>query len=69
MSGQSVQVKIDDGIAYVLLNRPEKMNAINYLMFSELDRAIKQIKSNRGVRAVIVSGAGAILALGSMSKA
>lgn len=33
MSGQSVQVKIDDGIAYVLLNRPEKMNAINYLMF------------------------------------
>lgn len=36
----------------------KKMNAINYLMFSELDRAIKQIKSNRGVRAVILSGAG-----------
>lgn len=58
MSGQSVQVKIDDGIAYVLLNRPEKMNAINYLMFSELDCAIKSIKSNRAVRAVILSGAG-----------
>jgi len=58
MSDQCVQVTIDDGIAYVLLNRPEKMNAINYLMFSQLDSAIKSIKKNRRIRAVILSGAG-----------
>lgn len=58
MSTQCVKVTISDGIAYVQLNRPEKMNAINYLMFSELDRAIKKIQKNRAVRVVILSGAG-----------
>ena len=57
MSDQCVQVTIENGIAYVMLNRPEKFNAINYLMFSELDRAIKLIHSDRRVRAVILSGA------------
>lgn len=44
MSTQCVKVTISDGIAYVQLNRPEKMNAINYLMFSELDRTIKKFR-------------------------
>ncbi|MFB2800559.1 MULTISPECIES: crotonase/enoyl-CoA hydratase family protein [Shewanella] len=58
MSEPCVQVTIENGIAYVQLNRPEKYNAINYLMFSELDRAIKRIKSNSQIRLVILSGAG-----------
>jgi len=58
MSTQCVKVTISDGIAYVQLNRPEKMNAINYLMFSELDRTIKKIQKNRAIRVVILSGAG-----------
>ncbi|MGL5392500.1 MAG: crotonase/enoyl-CoA hydratase family protein [Shewanella sp.] len=53
-----VQVTIDEGIAYVQLNRPEKMNAINYEMFQQLDKAIKQIRRDRRVRAVILCGAG-----------
>lgn len=58
MSEPCVQVTIENGIAYVQLNRPEKYNAINYLMFSELDKAIKRIKSNSRIRLVILSGAG-----------
>lgn len=58
MSTQCIKVTINDDIAYVQLNRPEKMNAINYLMFSELDRTIKKIQKNRAIRVVILSGAG-----------
>lgn len=68
MSTQCVKVTISDGIAYVQLNRPEKMNAINYLMFSELDRTIKKIQKNRAIRVVILSGAGETLVQGLMLK-
>ncbi|MGL5408438.1 MAG: crotonase/enoyl-CoA hydratase family protein [Shewanella sp.] len=58
MSEPCVRVTIDEGIAYVQLNRPDKKNAINYLMFKQLDRAIQQIRRDRRVRAVILCGAG-----------
>ena len=58
MTEPCVQVSVENGIAYVRLNRPEKYNAINYLMFSELDKAIKSIKTDTRVRLVILSGAG-----------
>ncbi|MCH1930907.1 crotonase/enoyl-CoA hydratase family protein [Shewanella sp. A25] len=57
MTEPCVQLKIDNGIAFVTLNRPDKYNALNYLMFSELDKTIKAIAKNRKVRAVILSGA------------
>lgn len=53
-----VRLDIDAGIAYVQLNRPEKMNAIHYPMFCALDKTIKAIAKNRRVRVVILSGAG-----------
>ncbi|ESP93862.1 MULTISPECIES: crotonase/enoyl-CoA hydratase family protein [Pseudoalteromonas] len=53
-----VQYKVIDNIAWVTLNRPEKQNALNYEMFRQLDRSIKQIKSNRQIRAAVIQGAG-----------
>ncbi|PHY61154.1 crotonase/enoyl-CoA hydratase family protein [Shewanella xiamenensis] len=58
MGERCVQVTVENGIANVVLNRPEKFNAINYLMFSELDKTIKRIKSDPRIRLVILSGAG-----------
>jgi enoyl-CoA hydratase/carnithine racemase len=58
MSEQRVTVTITDGVADVILNRPEKRNALDPAMFAGLVTAGKQLKSERGIRAVVLSGAG-----------
>lgn len=50
--------EIGGGIATVTLNRPEKLNAINYAMADQLMGALDAIESNAAVRAVILTGAG-----------
>ncbi|MBV7316201.1 crotonase/enoyl-CoA hydratase family protein [Shewanella sp. NIFS-20-20] len=52
-----VTLTIEKQVAYVCLNRPEKLNAINFEMFLAIDRVITQLKRRRDVRAVIVHGA------------
>jgi enoyl-CoA hydratase/carnithine racemase len=58
MSENLVNFSIEEGIAFVTLNRPDKHNALNLAMFQAIDKIIKGIKKNRHVRVVIVSGAG-----------
>ncbi len=48
----------DDGIALVVLSRPEALNALNLEMFSELDSLFDELKENSQVRVVILTGAG-----------
>ncbi|GAX90082.1 enoyl-CoA hydratase [Effusibacillus lacus] len=50
--------KREDGIAVVTLNRPEAANALSLQMLYELHEAIYEIKFDRSVRCVIVTGAG-----------
>src|SRR5207237_9512108 len=40
------------------LNRPEKLNAMNYELASDLDEELTTIESDDDVRAVIMTGAG-----------
>jgi len=54
----TVVLTIEDHIATVTLNRPEKHNAINLEMFEALDDVGEQLKSQRSVRAVVLQGAG-----------
>jgi enoyl-CoA hydratase/carnithine racemase len=58
MSENLVNLSIEEGIAFVTLNRPDKHNALNIGMFRVIDNIINDIKSNRHIRVVIVSGAG-----------
>jgi enoyl-CoA hydratase/carnithine racemase len=53
-----VQYDIAGGIATLTLNRPEKLNAINYAMADQLMAALDAIESNAAVRAVVLTGAG-----------
>lgn len=56
---QRVELQISGGIARVLLNRPDKRNALDLDMFRAIVDAQKAIARNKNVRVVIVSGAGA----------
>jgi enoyl-CoA hydratase/carnithine racemase len=53
-----VSINIQDHIADVRLNRPEKMNALSGDMFDAITQAGRQLAENRAVRAVVLSGAG-----------
>jgi enoyl-CoA hydratase/carnithine racemase len=51
-------VNVEDGIATVMFNRPEKYNALNNATFFDLQRAFNEIQLDRDIEAVVVEGAG-----------
>jgi enoyl-CoA hydratase/carnithine racemase len=54
-----VTIAIDDkGVADVRLNRPDKMNALDPAMFEGIMGAIDRLGSEKGLRAVVLSGEG-----------
>jgi enoyl-CoA hydratase/carnithine racemase len=59
-----VLVTIADGVADVRLNRPEKRNALDGDMFLAIAEAGERLKSEQGVRAVVLSGEGAAFCAG-----
>jgi methylglutaconyl-CoA hydratase len=48
----------ENEIATILLNRPEKANSLSVQMLTELQEIIQNIKYNRAIRCVIITGAG-----------
>ncbi len=53
-----VSVTLEDGVADVRLMRPDKMNALDDAMFEGIAGAIDQLKSDKTVRVVVLSGEG-----------
>ena len=53
-----VTIEMDDGVADVKLNRPDKMNALDGAMFKALIEAGASLNNDSSVRAVVLSGEG-----------
>ena len=56
--------EIKDGIAFITLNRPEKLNAIDPAMRQILWDSFQDVKNNPEVRCAIVTGAGRAFSTG-----
>ncbi|MBP1627056.1 MAG: 3-hydroxybutyryl-CoA dehydratase [Holophagaceae bacterium] len=50
--------RVEEGIAWITLNRPEKHNALNGVLLTELDQAFTDVARDPQVRVVVLSGAG-----------
>src|SRR5215467_12487258 len=48
----------EDGIAQVTINRPDKLNALNTATVLELEDAFRRVRTESGIRALIITGAG-----------
>jgi enoyl-CoA hydratase/carnithine racemase len=56
---ERVNVDIDNHVATVTLNRPEKKNAVDFDMFDAIRAAAQQLCAETSVRAVVLHGDGA----------
>lgn len=61
---ERVTLTFVDDIAFVSLNRPDKLNALDMAMFEGIVKACKTIRKNKQTRAVILSGEGAAFCSG-----
>ena len=55
---ETVEIQIDNHIATINLNRPDKKNAVDIAMFEEIASAAQTIHENSNIRAVVLSGNG-----------
>jgi enoyl-CoA hydratase/carnithine racemase len=61
---ERVTVTITDGVADVRMNRPEKRNALDGAMFQGLAEMGERLKTEPGVRVVVLSGEGSSFCAG-----
>ena len=54
----AILIERDDAIVTVVLNRPEKLNALTRAMWAELGRVIEQLSDDNAVRCIVLRGAG-----------
>ena len=58
MGYETVLVEKSDGIAVITLNRPDKLNAVNQKMRSEVLGLLDELETDDGVRVVVFTGSG-----------
>ena len=65
MSTETIIVERDEGVVTVTLNRPERKNAGNGLMWQELHETFSDVRRRRQDRVVVVTGAGGAFCSGA----
>jgi enoyl-CoA hydratase len=58
MSYQNILSKTKDGIAYITINRPNKLNALNKDTIQELHDAFKSSNKDKETKVIIITGSG-----------
>lgn len=64
MTYQNVLYEVKGRIATITLNRPDKLNALNEPLLSELESALKQADIDDSIHAIILKGAGRAFSAG-----
>lgn len=55
---ETVRMDVENGIATLTLQRPEKRNAINDVMRKELSAALGIVEADKAIRALVITGSG-----------
>src|SRR4026207_390318 len=55
---QTLLTSLENGIFTLTINRPDKLNALNKEVLSELNNVLDEIEMNAEIRSVIITGAG-----------
>ena len=60
-----IQYETKDRVAYITLNRPEKRNALNYEVVTELKSAFEQAEADENCKVVVLRANGAVFCAGA----
>jgi enoyl-CoA hydratase/3-hydroxyacyl-CoA dehydrogenase len=55
---RDVKLEVEGHIAIITINRPQAMNALNTKVWAELKEAVAQVREDKAVRVVLITGAG-----------
>lgn len=58
MTYDTIQFRIDNGIAVLTLNRPDRLNSFTQAMHREVRAALDQVQADKTVRVLLLTGAG-----------
>ena len=58
MSGTDILYSVDEGIATITLNRPERMNALTHALETEMHGLFDKADADRAVKVIILTGNG-----------
>ena len=64
MSYETILVETADGVGIVTLNRPDKLNAMNRLLGSELHDAVQRLEGDAAIGVIVFTGAGRAFSAG-----
>jgi enoyl-CoA hydratase/carnithine racemase len=64
MDYEHILIEVEDGVGIVTLNRPDKLNAMNRRLSSELHAAVKRFEADDAVACIVITGAGRAFSAG-----
>lgn len=62
---ETILYRIEDGVAVITLNRPDRLNAANDQLVEELAQAINKSREDRSVKVLVITGAGRAFCAGA----
>lgn len=58
MAYETLLLERQEGVGIIILNRPERLNALNLALTAELDQALTQFEDDDEIKAIIITGTG-----------
>lgn len=65
MSDEELEIRVEDGVLWLRLNRPQQFNALSELMADELAHELEEARTEDDVRVVVVTGTGPAFSAGA----
>src|SRR5215510_6412155 len=63
-SYEHILVEVEDGVGVITLNRPEKLNAMNRRLVSELHDQVHKFEADDTIGCIVLTGAGRAFSAG-----
>ena len=58
MNFSTIKTSLDNNILTIIINRPEKLNALNKIVLDELEQIIQTVYDDKKIKAAIITGEG-----------
>lgn len=65
---ESLELEIKGQTAFIMMNRPKQLNALNSILIEELYNCLKQVSADENVRIVVIKGNGGAFSAGGDIK-